>query len=51
MMEFLAMGGYAVFIWPAWVLAFILLAAITASSFHDLRQQQKLLVQLEATKS
>ncbi len=51
MMEFFAMGGYALFIWPAWALAFILLAAITASSIYDLRQQQKLLAQLEATKS
>ena len=34
MSEFLAMGGHAAFVWPAWALAFAMLAAYTVSSWR-----------------
>jgi heme exporter protein D len=32
--EFLAMGGHAAFVWPAWVLTLATLAAFTATSWR-----------------
>jgi heme exporter protein D len=34
MSEFLAMGGHAAFVWPAWALTLATLAAFTASSWR-----------------
>ena len=34
MSEFLAMGGHAAFVWPAWMLTLATLAAFTATSWR-----------------
>ena len=41
--EFLAMGGYAHFIWPAYLLAASILAVLTGLSLRDLRRQESAL--------
>lgn len=47
MTDFFAMGGYAAFVWPAWGVALLLLALLAGASIYNLRQQQRLLSQLE----
>ncbi len=41
--EFFAMGGYAVFIWPSYLLAAVILAVLLGLSVRDLRRQEKTL--------
>ena len=41
--EFLEMGGYARFVWPAFAAAALVLAALLAWSLRDLRKQRDLL--------
>ena len=37
---FLAMGGYAKFVWPAYALAAIVLVGLLAASLHRLRKAE-----------
>ena len=44
--EFLAMGGYAQFVWPAYLIAAAILAVLTGLSLRDLRREEATLVTL-----
>lgn len=46
--EFLAMGGHAAFIWPAWGIAVVALAWITLASFRTLAKNRREVAALEA---
>ena len=48
MSEFLSMGGYAVFVWPAFFVSFIVLGAVVIVSLRAYREQQSLLSTLES---
>jgi heme exporter protein D len=41
MAEWLQMGGYAEFVWPAWGLAILVLGGLTVSSVLGLRAAEK----------
>ena len=43
---FLAMGGYAGFVWPAYALAAIVLVGLLAVSLHQLRKAESELAAL-----
>jgi heme exporter protein D len=47
MTHFLAMGGYAAFVWPAYGVTFIGLAAAILLTLRDYRRAKALLVRLE----
>ena len=47
MAEFLDMGGYAAFVWPALLLTAAVMAGLFAVSLADLRAQQRLVARLE----
>jgi heme exporter protein D len=40
MAEFFHMGGYAVFVWPAYGLTAVVLAGMLAASLRDLKARQ-----------
>lgn len=42
MNEFLAMGGYAAFIWPTYGIAAVLLLGLLALSMRNMRQREAL---------
>lgn len=46
---FLSMGGYAGYVWPAYLLTLVVLAALGIATVHGLRQKQKTLALLQAT--
>ena len=46
--QYLAMGGYARFVWPAYGVAVIVLAAMAIASVAGWRRQQRLWAALEA---
>jgi len=48
--HFLAMGGYARFVWPAYALAVLVLAAMAVQSYCAWRRQQALWSAFEATR-
>lgn len=48
MAEFFAMGGFAAFVWPAWITVIILMATIALASLRGLRQTEARLAALEA---
>lgn len=50
MTEFLAMGGYARFVWPAYGLAAVVLVGMAVQSYRAWRRQQSLWSALEATR-
>lgn len=41
--EFLHMGGYALFVWPAFAVAAVVLTVLLVWSIRDLRRQRDLL--------
>ncbi len=45
---FLAMGGYAAFVWPAFTVAFVVMAALLIQSVAAYRSRQRELARLEA---
>ncbi len=47
MADFLAMGGYAVYVWPAYGLAALLLIGMGIASVVSLRRRQALLQRLQ----
>ncbi|XDZ66317.1 heme exporter protein CcmD [Alphaproteobacteria bacterium LSUCC0684] len=49
MEEFLSMGGYAAYIWPAWSVGVLILGGITLASIHRHRQSSARLAGLTAT--
>jgi heme exporter protein D len=40
--EYFAMGGYAAFIWPAYLIAVVVLVGLLAVSLRDLRRNENL---------
>lgn len=50
MSEFLAMGGYAAFIWPAYGVATAVLAGLLAFSIRTMRQREALVDSLRASR-
>jgi heme exporter protein D len=48
--HFLAMGGYARFVWPAYGLAVVVLAGMALQSYRAWRRQQSLWSAFEATR-
>jgi heme exporter protein D len=38
--QFLAMGGYAAYVWPAYIIAAVVLAGLLASSFQSARKRE-----------
>jgi heme exporter protein D len=48
MADFLAMGGYAAYVWPAYALAAAVMAALLAATLTGLRRREALLRTLES---
>jgi heme exporter protein D len=48
MTDFLAMGGYAAYVWPAYAVAAAVLAGLVVHSLRALRAQTRAVVALEA---
>jgi heme exporter protein D len=48
--EFVAMGGHAGFIWPAWAIAVVVLAGLIIQSLQTLRAREAELAALEAAR-
>ena len=46
---FFAMGGYAVYVWPAYAAALVMLGGLTAWSFAGYRRAQRELERLQRT--
>ncbi len=46
--EFIAMGGYGAFVWPAYGLTALVMLGILATSWHGLRGRRRDLERLEA---
>ncbi len=49
--SFLAMGGYAGFVWPAYGLALVVMIGVAVQSVADYRAQQRLVRELDAGKT
>jgi heme exporter protein D len=47
MEHFFAMGGYAVFVWPAFGVALVIMAALAFQSLANYRRRQRELARLE----
>ena len=47
MVEFLDMGGYGGYVWPAWGTALVVLAALVWISLRTMRTQERELARLE----
>ena len=47
--EVLAMGGYAMYVWPSFIIAALIMAGMVATSLRGLRRAQKTLAQLQVT--
>ena len=45
--RFLAMGGYAVFVWPAFAVAVLIMAALAIASVASYRRRLRELARLE----
>jgi heme exporter protein D len=45
--EFLAMGGYAAYVWPAYLVAALVMAGQVVSTLRALRRREAALAQLE----
>jgi len=49
--EFLHMGGYALFVWPAFAIAAVVLTVLLVWSIRDLRRERDLLGSLPRRRS
>jgi heme exporter protein D len=47
MNDYLAMGGYAAFVWPAYGLSVLVMAALLLSSWRGLKQRERELARLQ----
>lgn len=50
MSDFLAMGGYAAYVWPAYALAALVLVGLLAATFKTLRSSETTLKALEGSR-
>jgi heme exporter protein D len=48
MAHYLDMGGYAVFIWPSYAIAAVVMIVLVIASLRDLGRQRRLLSALES---
>ncbi|MBT5108521.1 MAG: heme exporter protein CcmD [Rhodospirillaceae bacterium] len=48
--EFLAMGGHGAFIWPAYLIATVVLLGLLIASIRTMRDQERVLQQLRAVR-
>ena len=51
MSEYLNMGGYAAFVWPAFALSFGVLAVLLITSLKNLRESEKALGEADPNKA
>jgi len=49
--EVLAMGGYATYVWPSFIIAAITMIAMVATSMRSLRKAQRTLAELQNSAS
>ncbi|MFQ5953638.1 MAG: heme exporter protein CcmD [Kiloniellales bacterium] len=49
MLEFLGMGGYAAFVWPAYILTAVVLIGLLVMSLRDARAREAALRSIDAT--
>ncbi len=49
-MSFLAMGGYAAYVWPAYAASLVILGGLTASTIRRYRAARRLLATLETAR-
>ncbi len=47
---FFAMGGYAAYVWPAFAVAAVVMAALVVSTMLTLRRRERELAQIEETR-
>ena len=47
MTEFFHMGGYAAFVWPAWLIALLILGGLTGFGVWRMRAKERELGQIE----
>jgi heme exporter protein D len=47
--EYLAMGGYGVFVWAAYAVGVTVLGGLTIASLHTLRARERAVAELEKT--
>ncbi|MBI1244916.1 MAG: heme exporter protein CcmD [Alphaproteobacteria bacterium] len=47
MAAFLDMGGYAAFVWPAWILSAVVVASIAMTSVRRLKSLERELAEVE----
>jgi len=47
---FLAMGGYAAYVWPAFAVAAIIMAGLAANTLRTLRRRERELAEIEGTR-
>jgi heme exporter protein D len=50
MTDFLSMGGYAAFVWPAYAIAALVLLGLLAATWKGLRDSETTLKALESTR-
>jgi len=46
--DFLAMGGYAAFVWPSYALVALVMIGLFVGSWRELKRRRRLLEQLQA---
>jgi heme exporter protein D len=46
--KFLAMGGYAAYVWPAFAIAAIVMVGLLVSTLHTLHRRERELAELES---
>jgi heme exporter protein D len=47
---FFAMGGYAVYVWPAFAVAALVMAALVANTLRALRRRERELAEIETAR-
>lgn len=50
MAEFFSMGGYAVFVWPAFLISIVVLAGLVINTLTNYRKQQTILAAIETSR-
>ena len=48
--NFLAMGGYAAYVWPAFLIAAVVMLAMVATTIRTLRRREAALAELETSR-
>ena len=51
MAEFFSMGGYAGFVWPAFLISIIVLAGLVINTLGNYRKQQEILSAVENSRA